>query len=161
MITAPSRTVNDLVGVSEPVVGSTARPSVSSVSTPRSGSSQSAMTTVLTALRSPISTDHTGVRLDAPAVGEDDHLLPWKARYTEPIGQRGGDQRQRRASVDENVQILLVDRGQLHGLINVTHACHVARKAPEDEDTTIHWPTIRGTTRRRVSRSSKAVADGS
>src|SRR5438552_5807519 len=86
MLTPPSRTVNDLVGFSEPLVGSTARPSVSSDSTPSSGSSQSAMTDGARRLAvADLDHDDANLRLDAPAVGEDDHLFPWKACYSEPI----------------------------------------------------------------------------
>ena len=75
--------------------------------------------------------DDANLRLDAPAVGEDDHLLPWKARYSEPIGKRGRDQRERRTGVDEDGQVLLVDCAQLNALIDVPHGGHVARTAPD------------------------------
>ncbi len=45
--TPPSRAVYARVGFSVPVVGSTARPRTSSASTPRSGSTHSAMMTVV------------------------------------------------------------------------------------------------------------------
>jgi len=115
MITAPSRTVNDLVGVSEPVVGSTARPSVSSVSIrDDDGARRLAV--------ADLNHDDADFRVDPPAVGENDLVLPREAGDSEAIGQHRRNQRERRTSVDENVQILLVDRGQLHALIDVTHA---------------------------------------
>src|SRR5207249_791434 len=43
----------------------------------------------------------------------------------------GRDQRERRAGVDEDGQVLLVDCAQLDALIDVPHGGHVARTAPD------------------------------